>query len=141
MTAWRLPGIQLMTAWRLSNDFSTIPWRLPEHWLTTVWQLSDLPNNLKTTYFKTATRKFDFSKFQTKWQLQAYEFQVWQPLRAAPQNIVFFWLNERVFSQGLVIISKCFNEFDTFFLIKFVFSKKATKIDEIFTVDLTLCSK
>ena len=26
-------------------------------------------------------------------------------------------------------------------LVKFVFSKKATKIDEIFTVDLTLCSK
>ena len=25
--------------------------------------------------------------------------------------------------------------------LKFVFSKKATKIDEIFTVDLTLCSK
>ena len=25
--------------------------------------------------------------------------------------------------------------------IKFMFSKKATKIDEIFTVDLTLCSK
>ena len=28
--------------------------------------------------------------------------------------------------------------FDT---LKLVFSKKATKIDEIFTVDLTLCSK
>ena len=27
------------------------------------------------------------------------------------------------------------------FLIKFVFSKKATKIDEIFTIDLTVCSK
>ena len=26
-------------------------------------------------------------------------------------------------------------------LLKFVFSKKATKIDEIFTVDLTVCSK
>ena len=26
-------------------------------------------------------------------------------------------------------------------ILKFVFSKKATKIDEIFTVDLTLCSK
>ena len=26
-------------------------------------------------------------------------------------------------------------------MIKFMFSKKATKIDEIFTVDLTLCSK
>ena len=26
-------------------------------------------------------------------------------------------------------------------LVKFMFSKKATKIDEIFTVDLTLCSK
>ena len=26
-------------------------------------------------------------------------------------------------------------------MVKFVFSKKATKIDEIFTVDLTLCSK
>ena len=25
--------------------------------------------------------------------------------------------------------------------LKFIFSKKATKIDEIFTVDLTLCSK
>ena len=28
-----------------------------------------------------------------------------------------------------------------FNLVKFMFSKKATKIDEIFTVDLTLCSK
>ena len=27
------------------------------------------------------------------------------------------------------------------FLLKFMYSKKATKIDEIFTVDLTLCSK
>ena len=26
-------------------------------------------------------------------------------------------------------------------LLKFMFSKKATKFDEIFTVDLTLCSK
>ena len=26
-------------------------------------------------------------------------------------------------------------------LVKFMFSKKATKIDDIFTVDLTLCSK
>ena len=26
-------------------------------------------------------------------------------------------------------------------LLKFMFSKKATKIDQIFTVDLTLCSK
>ena len=26
-------------------------------------------------------------------------------------------------------------------LLKFMFSKKATKIDKIFTVDLTLCSK
>ena len=29
----------------------------------------------------------------------------------------------------------------TKFQIKFVFFKKATKIDEIFTVDLTVCSK
>ena len=29
----------------------------------------------------------------------------------------------------------------TKFQLKFMFSKKATKIDEIFTVDLTLCSK
>ena len=27
------------------------------------------------------------------------------------------------------------------YLLKFLFSKKATKIDEIFTVDLTLCTK
>ena len=27
------------------------------------------------------------------------------------------------------------------FQIEFMFSKKATKIDEIFTIDLTLCSK
>ena len=26
-------------------------------------------------------------------------------------------------------------------IVKFMFSKKATKIDEIFTIDLTLCSK
>ena len=28
-----------------------------------------------------------------------------------------------------------------YIVVKFIFSKKATKIDEIFTVDLTLCSK
>ena len=34
------------------------------------------------------------------------------------------------------------NEAENFELIvKFMFSKKATKIDEIFTVNLTLCSK
>ena len=26
-------------------------------------------------------------------------------------------------------------------MVKFIFSKKATKIDEMFTVDLSLCSK
>ena len=28
-----------------------------------------------------------------------------------------------------------------FGILKFIFSKKATKVDKIFTVDLTLCSK
>ena len=32
-------------------------------------------------------------------------------------------------------------QIDTQYVVKFVFSKKATKNDEIFTVDLTLCSK
>ena len=31
--------------------------------------------------------------------------------------------------------------FDNTLLVKFMFSKKTTKIDKIFTVDLTLCSK
>ena len=31
--------------------------------------------------------------------------------------------------------------FEEGFLIKFRFSKKATQIDKIFTIDLTLCSK
>ena len=31
--------------------------------------------------------------------------------------------------------------FDAYAHLKFMFSKKATKIDEIFTVDLTLCTK
>ena len=31
--------------------------------------------------------------------------------------------------------------FPKIMLLKFMFSKKATKIDEIFNVDLTLCSK
>ena len=30
---------------------------------------------------------------------------------------------------------------NSYTVLKFLFSKKATKIDEIFTVDLTLCSK
>ena len=34
-----------------------------------------------------------------------------------------------------------FNFGGKFEFIKFMFSKKATKIDEIFTVDLTICSK
>ena len=33
------------------------------------------------------------------------------------------------------------DKFLQFLQLKFMFSKKATKIDEIFTVDLTLCSK
>ena len=36
--------------------------------------------------------------------------------------------------------SNCFKTKLRFFL-KFMFSKKATKIDEIFTVDLTTCGK
>ena len=31
--------------------------------------------------------------------------------------------------------------FETYVILKSVFSKKATKIDEIFTVNLTVCSK
>ena len=31
--------------------------------------------------------------------------------------------------------------YDDNLAVKFVFSKKATKIDEIFTIDLTLCCK
>ena len=35
-----------------------------------------------------------------------------------------------------------YSHYKNWFLgIKFMFSKKATKIDEIFTIDLTLCSK
>ena len=34
-----------------------------------------------------------------------------------------------------------FQNFENFIVLKFMFSKKATKIDEIFTVNLTLCSK
>ena len=34
---------------------------------------------------------------------------------------------------------KLFNELPTY--LKFMFSKKAAKSDEIFTVDLTLCSR
>ena len=30
---------------------------------------------------------------------------------------------------------------ENIFVLKFMFSKKATKIDKIFTIDLTLCSK
>ena len=36
----------------------------------------------------------------------------------------------------------CLVVFDVkYYILKFMFSKKATKIDEIFTVDLTLCVK
>ena len=46
-------------------------------------------------------------------------------------NQIFTWFCQ----EGLIVIDKCTNK------VKFMFSKKATKIDEIFTVDLTLCSK
>ena len=36
---------------------------------------------------------------------------------------------------------KLINHSYLIWLLKFVFSKKATKIDEIFTVNLTVCSK
>ena len=45
----------------------------------------------------------------------------------------FFFTN---FVENLVLIAYLVSYF-----LKFVFSKKATKIDEIFTVDLTLCIK
>ena len=35
----------------------------------------------------------------------------------------------------------CEVDYDECCSVNFMFSKKATKIDEIFTVDLTLCSK
>ena len=43
---------------------------------------------------------------------------------------------------SLIIVAFLENmDFIRTIFIKFVFSKKAAKIDEIFTVDLTLCSK
>ena len=35
----------------------------------------------------------------------------------------------------------CKFNFEYYMMLKFMFSKKATKFEEIFTVDLTLCSK
>ena len=47
-----------------------------------------------------------------------------------------------LFKKELRKIEKvCKYIFERFSCIKFMFSKKATKIDEIFNVDLTLCSK
>ena len=40
-----------------------------------------------------------------------------------------------------IFISKSSSVDKSSLIVKFMFSKKATKIDEIFTVDLTLCSK
>ena len=42
---------------------------------------------------------------------------------------------------GFNIFKIAFRNFVTKLVSKIMFSKKATKIDEIFTVDLTLCSK
>ena len=42
------------------------------------------------------------------------------------------------FIQGIQFHKKCAR---TFVVLMFMFSMKATKFDEIFTVDLTLCSK
>ena len=47
-----------------------------------------------------------------------------------------------LFKKELRKIEKvCKYIFERFSCIKFMFSKKATKIDEIFNVELTLCSK
>ena len=45
--------------------------------------------------------------------------------------------------ENLALMTTTFKDSGTpeYSLVKFMFSKKATKIDEIFTVDLTLCSK
>ena len=54
---------------------------------------------------------------------------------------IFFFLilqfAGRVYKPGKLSV----NLFHEILLLKFMFSKKATKIDQIFTVDLTLCSK
>ena len=42
---------------------------------------------------------------------------------------------------GSNIFKIAFRNFVTKLVLKFMFSKKATKIDEILTVDSTLCSK
>ena len=52
----------------------------------------------------------------------------------------------KLFYQKKILYLRFFRNFEPFWclknqLLKFIFSKKATKIDEIFTVDLTLCSK
>ena len=40
-----------------------------------------------------------------------------------------------------ILTGKMMARFVIYCVLKFIFSKKTTKIDEIFTVDLTLCSK
>ena len=42
-------------------------------------------------------------------------------------------MNRKVINMSIMVLDYSY--------LKFMFSKKATKIDEIFTVDLTLCSK
>ena len=50
--------------------------------------------------------------------------------------------NPRVLPYGEVQCVSCACKVNFLnYLLKFMFSKEATKIDEIFTVDLTLCSK
>ena len=57
-------------------------------------------------------------------------------------NITSLWIH---YLQMALILSKMIRDagigHDKVYLLKLMFSKKATKIDEILTVDLTLCSK
>ena len=49
-----------------------------------------------------------------------------------------FTIGSRDFGCGIFTLRQ---NTELWLTLKFMFSKKATKIDEIFTIDLTLCSK
>ena len=56
-------------------------------------------------------------------------------------NMTHFILLHFSFCRTLKIIDSKYRFGNWLGLLKFMFSKKATKIDEIFTIDLMLCSK
>ena len=93
------------------------------------------------TYNPAYTYKFQLKPLKRKWTTLKHRKRHW---KKCILNIIWekknWWTHFAIFRCSSNKITKTWIQIFLHY-IKFMFSKKATKIDDIFTVDLTSCSK